>query len=321
MKHSSLLYIGALLVSMALASCSEKAKPSVSSARSENKTPAPEAVENPADVRANESQSAFHLPALLMPGPLEPVPLDITDSTAQVPMLAVANIGRFASISQLRKSYFYKQFCSLYPELENINRIAVDTGVGDLWLFKPLLPNCSMAVREYNMQMFMQEQKESDGDVLFKTDIARPILVKASMDDPGSIIVDLDNREGRRLHWIPTQSPSDNELRFDEGITVLSYNVLENFAEMGADYTASVNEGLASLRFYADRQVRLDNRLMRYMSFHTADGKVGLYIKGLDLDGYFEVGGHKKDRESFTLTCKKGYDFGMGTNKTLTFKK
>ena len=118
MKHSSLLYIGALLVSMALASCSEKDKPSVSSARNENKTPAPEAVENPADVRANESQSAFHLPALLMPGPLEPVPLDITDSTAQVPMLAVANIGRFASISQLRKSYFYKQFCSLYPELE-----------------------------------------------------------------------------------------------------------------------------------------------------------------------------------------------------------
>ena len=98
MKHSSLLYIGALLVSMALASCSEKDKPSVSSARNENKTPAPEAVENPADVRANESQSAFHLPALLMPGPLEPVPLDITDSTAQVPMLAVANIGRFAKV-------------------------------------------------------------------------------------------------------------------------------------------------------------------------------------------------------------------------------
>ena len=308
-------------MAMALGSCTEKATPVASTTRSESRTPAPEAVENPADARANESQSAFHLPELLMPGPLEPVPIDITDSTAQVPMLAVANIGRFASVSQLSKSYFYKQLCSLYPELQNMNRITVDTGVGDLWLFKPLLPNCSMEVKEYNMQIFMQEQKESEAKVLFKTDIARPILVKASMDDPGSLIVDVDNREGRRLHWIPTQSPADNALRFDEGVTVLSYNVLENFAEMGADYTASVNEGLASLRFYADRQVRLDNRLMRYMSFHTADGKVGLYIKGLDLDGYFEVGGHKKDLESFTLTCRKGYDFGMGTNKTLTFKK
>lgn len=320
MKHSGIYIIFFLFLGFSFQACSEKDKP--------KPTPVINDFSDTTDYIAPEphvdeiaSIASFQLPKLLMPGVLDPPPVDITDSTAKAPLLAVSNLGRFASVGEMRKSYFYPQFCSLYPELENISRITVDTGVGDLWLFEPLEPNCSLAINEYNMKMFMQEQEEGDGEVYLRTESARPVLVKASMDDPGSLVINMMSNEGQTLHWIPVQSPSDNVLRDEEGVVVLTYNPIESFVEMGADYTASVNGEMEQLRFYADRQVRVNNRLMRYVSFHTDDLKIGLYIKGIDFEAYFEVDKIKAEPESFSLTTKQGYDFGIGYNKTITFRK
>ncbi len=265
--------------------------------------------------------ASFSLPDLRMMAPIEVEPADPDDSLAVQPMLVVANIGHFASVEELRNSYFYGQLCSIYPDLEDLNRVTVDTGVGDLWLFKPITGAASMTISEYNMQMFLKKEKEDDGKVYMRTKMPRPLLVKASMDDPGSIIVDMTDSLGRHLHWIPSQLPASNILRTTVGVETISYNPIDEFVEFGADYIAQVNEDVVSLRFYADRQVRLDNRLMRYVAFDTADKKKCLFIKGLDFEALFQLGGEKSDLSSFTLLGRKGYDFGVGTNKTITFKK
>ena len=133
---------------------------------------------------------------LSLPTPLDPGPLDyIPDAeTDEVVFFTIANLGHYKNVESMRKGPFWKLLCSLYPDVENINKITVDNGTGDIWLIVPWGENTSLAINEYNMDMFLGEQDPSDGQVYYRTEYAKPMLIRTPMDDPGSIIINAVDR-------------------------------------------------------------------------------------------------------------------------------
>ncbi|MBR1711953.1 MAG: hypothetical protein IJ722_00925 [Alloprevotella sp.] len=260
------------------------------------------------------ARPAITLPEILLPGPIDPIWEDNG-------ILALGRIGRFDNMESLRHSPFYKLYCSCYPELEGINEITVDTGCGDLWIIRPRMENTSLAINEYTFAMFAGETPESDGRVLYRTENAPAILVRMAADDPGTIRINAVNDEGYSLSWIPTQDPRTNLLRIPDGAEDITFEVMQGFAEMGTDYTATAGGKQATLRFYGDKQLYLNGQPGTYEAFHTQGENIGIAIyfniQGAESLAY--VGGATEDYRSFTLTPAAGEDFGAGKGKAVTF--
>lgn len=257
------------------------------------------------------------IPELMMPGPLDPIPDALTDEYF---VLVMANIGPFASLDQLHASPFYPQLCSLYPELADITDI-VDTGKGDLWLLNPWTENTSLSLNEYNIDMFLDNQDPGSGKVYYRTENAKPMLVRMTTDDPGSVLINAVDNEGHQLSWAPASRPADNVLREEQGVANITFNPVDNSVEFGADYEAEANGERIPVRFYADRLLSFGYRMMRYYACHQQDGKIGLLIT--DGDGqqcYAIIDGYAPD-EGFTLTYQQGADLGLGKNGPLHFKR
>ncbi len=123
---------------------------------------------------------AVSLPAVKvkLPKPMLPGPVDPVWAEGESPLLGVAWLGHFASIDEMRRSVFYPILLSAYPPLDGIQELAVDTGDGDLWFFLPLEDNMSIALNEYDMDMFMGKRDENEGKVLMRTEYARPFVVR-----------------------------------------------------------------------------------------------------------------------------------------------
>lgn len=261
--------------------------------------------------------SAIQLPELMMPGPLNPIPWE---EGGEYFVLVVANLGPFTSISQLHDSPFYPQLCSLYPELTDITEM-IDTGDGDLWLLNPWTKNTSLALNEYNIDMFLGTQETGSGTVYYRSEDAKPMLLRMTTDDPGSVLVNAVDNEGHQLSWIPTHQPADNVMRDEIGVENITFNPVDNSAEFGTDYEAQVDGKTVPIRFYANRLVSFDYRpLMRYYATLTADNRVALLIT--DGDGQQSlayIDGYAPD-QGFTLTLQQGADFGLGLGRAMQFK-
>ena len=172
----------------------------------------------------------------MMLGPLNPVPaVDENGKETEFFVLVVANLGYYQSLDQLRKSPFYAQLCDLYPELKDVKDV-VDTGQGDLWFIRPWSKNTSLAINEYSMEVFLGEKSEDDAKVLYRTEDAKPMLLRMRADDPGSVKIHAVDNQKHVVTWIPTQTPSDNVLRQQAGIANITYNAVDNSAEFGTDY-------------------------------------------------------------------------------------
>lgn len=267
--------------------------------------------------------SDIRLPELMMPGPLDPIPWE---EGGEYFVLVVANLGPFASLSQLHDSPFYPQLCSLYPELPEITDI-IDTGKGDLWLMTPWTENTSLALTEYNIDMFLGEQDPGSGTIYLRTENARPLLVRMTTDDPGSVLVNAVANDGHQLSWTPASQPADNVLREERGVENITFNPVDNCAEFGTDYEARIDGETVSLRFYADRQMwlntqpkPLNNQPMRYYATITTDNRIALLITTGDgrqclayIDGY-------APDQGFTLTVEQGADIGFPLGRSVQFK-
>lgn len=257
------------------------------------------------------------IPELMMPGPLDPIPDAVTNEYF---VLVVANLGPFASLDQLHASPFYPQLCSLYPELPDITDI-VDTGKGDLWLLNPWTENTSLSLNEYNIDMFIGNQEPGSGKVYYRTENAKPMLVRMTTDDPGSVLINAVDNEGHQLSWVPASRPADNVLREEQGVANITHNPVDNSVEFGADYEAEANGERIPVRFYADRLMSFGYRMVRYYACHQQDGNIGVLIT--DGDGqqcYAYIDGYAPD-EGFTLSPQQGTDFGLGTEGPLRFKR
>lgn len=282
----------------------------------------PEAIldgDNGTSTHAFTGKPSFQLPKPMLVGPLNPIPaVDENGNEMEHFILVVANLGYYQTIEQLQKSPFYAQLCDLYPELSGVKEI-IDTGKGDLWFIRPWQKNTSLAINEYTMEMFLGNQEESEGKVLYRTEYAKPMLVRMSADDPGTVKINAVDNSGRSLTWIPTQQPQDNVLRSIDGVANITYNVVDNSAEFGTDYVAQKADGDSFIiRFYADRQVSIGNKLIRYIAFHQEDGEIGLYIEGAGIESYATISGFAPDQQ-FGLDFHKGNDFGFGKEQHVTF--
>ena len=262
---------------------------------------------------------SFDIPKPMMLGALDPIPMvDENGNDSEHFILVVANLGYYQTPEQLRKSPFYAQLCDLYPKLSEAKDF-VDTGAGDLWFIRPWTENTSLAINEYTMKMFMGEEDESKGKVLYRTEYAKPMLLRMKADDPGSVKINAVDNSGHRLTWIPAQTPQDNVLRSEIGVVNNTYNAVDNSAEFGTDYVGQKSDGESVLiRFYADRQVRIGEQLARYIAYHQEDGEIGLFIEGDGIESYAVISGFAPDQQ-FSLKFRKGNDFGFGKEKFVTF--
>ena len=262
---------------------------------------------------------SFDIPKPMMLGALDPIPMvDENGNDSEHFILVVANLGYYQTPDQLRKSPFYAQLCDLYPKLSEAKDF-VDTGAGDLWFIRPWTENTSLAINEYTMKMFMGEEDESKGKVLYRTEYAKPMLLRMKADDPGSVKINAVDNSGHRLTWIPAQTPQDNVLRSEIGVVNNTYNAVDNSAEFGTDYVGQKSDGESVLiRFYADRQVRIGEQLARYIAYHQEDGEIGLFIEGDGIESYAVISGFAPDQQ-FSLKFRKGNDFGFGKEKFVTF--
>lgn len=270
--------------------------------------------------RVLAGKPSFDIPKPMLLGALNPIPaVDENGNEREHFILIVANLGYYQSPDQLRKSPFYAQLCDLYPELRDVKDF-IDTGAGDLWLIRPWGKNTSLAINEYTMEMFMGEKSEDSGKIWYRTESAKPMLLRMKADDPGSVKINAVDNNGRRLTWIPTQAPQDNVLRTENGVVNLTYNAVDNSAEFGTDYVGQKPDGESVLiRFYADRQVRIGDKLTRYIAFHQSEGEdIGLFIEGDGIESYATISGFAPDQQ-FSINFHKGNDFGFGKEKFVTF--
>lgn len=271
-----------------------------------------------ADASATTSTDGIGIP---LPAPFEPGPLDyIPDAeNDEEVVLTMANLGFWDNVESMKKGPFWKLFCSLYPQIESINKLTVDNGEGCIWLIVPWEENTSLAINEYNMEMFLGNQSTDDGQVYYRTEQAEPILIRTSMDDPGSVLINAVTNSGVTMGWLPTQEPSTNNLRDQNGVGIITYDPLFYFVHYGPYYNADYNGEDINLRFFADRQLFFNGHMGHYFCYDTADGEQGLYMKCGDMECFGFINGKVED-EKFTLTVKEGSINGAGKGTKLTFE-
>lgn len=254
------------------------------------------------------AKSTIALPDFMLPGPIDPV-----WGPDEVMLVAIAHLGNYSSIKQLKQSPFYPIMLSCYPDLDQVKDI-IDTGSGDLWYVRPLGDNYSLAINEYNLDMFNGTQPEGSGKVYYRTEEARPLLLRMSAYDPGSVQINIVDNEGHSISWTPAMTPADNVLRDAMGVTDITYHPIDWLVDFGADYVCDLGNKKASLRFYGDGQVSINGRLGRYTSFHlknNTDG-VGLYyIDSEGREGTAIVTRFEQSDEAFNWQHLKGYALGI----------
>jgi len=256
---------------------------------------------------------AIELPAMMMPGPIDPIVVD------EPPLLLIANLAPYQTIEELHASPFYAQLCSVFPQLEGVNEM-IDTGKGELWFIRPWNRNTSLSINEYNMAMFNGEQGEGSGKIYLRTEDLEPMLLRMSVEAPGTVQMQAVDNEGRHLSWIPTQEPQSKSLRIPQGVVSTTFNPVDNSVDFGADYCAKTADGkLLSLRFYANSLLRLNDQLFTYQAFLLADGDVGLYIIGMEVECYAILDGMAPD-QGFSMIVKKGTDLGFGLENKQWFQ-
>lgn len=257
------------------------------------------------------------LPEPFLPGPLDYIPNAETDEEV---IFTMANLGHYTDVASMKKGPFWKLLCDLYPEIENINKLTVDTGEGDIWMINPWEENTSLAINEYNLDMFLGEKDPDDGQVYFRTENAKPILIRTTMDDPGSIIINAVNNNGTVLQWLPTQEPQTNLLREQNGVAVINYDPIDNYAHYGSYYNAFPDGDEVTLRFYADRQLFYNGKLGHYMCYLLSTEGVGLYMQCDDMECFGIINGNV-DSGKFTLDIKEGTINGKGKGTKLEFEE
>ena len=315
MKRSILILALAATVCAVFAACSENKKATKETTTQKAKT----TLSDDTTTRALAGKPSFDLPKPMMLGPLNPVPsVDENGKEIEHFVLVVANLGYYQTHDQLRKSPFYAQLCDLYPELRDVKDF-IDTGQGDLWFIRPWTKNTSLAINEYTMEMFLGEKSEDSGNIWYRTEDVKPMLLRMRADDPGTIKIHAVDNQKHVVWWIPTQTPQDNALRTENGIVNITYNAVDNSAEFGTDYVGQKPNGETLLiRFYADRQVRIGEQLARYIAFHQEDGQIGLFIEGAGIESYATISGFAPDQQ-FSLNFHKGNDFGFGKEQEVAF--
>ena len=261
-----------------------------------------------------DKSSSIQLPEFMFPGPLDPV-----WGEDEVMLLAIANLGDFTSIKQLHSSPFYPLFKSLYPEIENVKKIDVDTGSGELWFICPMSKNMSLAINEYNKEMFNGEMDESDGEVYYRTENAQPMLIRMSADDPGSVIINVVDNESHGMTWIPTMTPHDNVLRSPDQVTDFTYHPIDWVAELGRDYICDMGNKKVRLCFYGNGILAINGELGEYVSYHTThkDALALYYRDAKGREGTALITKWEQDDRAFNLSNFSGYDLGLG--KLATF--
>ena len=245
-------------------------------------------------------KEGIQLPTPLMPGAIS----NNYERDDEGPLMFIANLGHYESLKEMKDGHFWGLLCNLYPQIKNINELTVDNGSGDIWFFCPCESNMSMAINEYNMDMFMGTQDAGDGQIYFRTEEATPILVRTPMDDPGSNVVNAVSENGTVMEWLPTQEPQTNKMRKQEGVEDITYNPIFNFVEYGDDYQTSVNGDKTSIRFYADRQMYINEQPARYFCYPISLEEMMIYIKvdGMECLCLLD----NTDFPTFSLTVKQG---------------
>ena len=260
--------------------------------------------------------AAIQVPQLMMIGSIDPIP---DETSGEYYVVQVANLGAFTSLEQLRQSPFYPQLCSAYPELPSVSSI-IDTGRGDLWLLKPWTEHTSLSLNEYTLDMFLGEREPGTGTVYYRTENFCPLLLRMTTDDPGSVLINAVDTEGHVFSWVPTSRPADNVLREEPGVAAITYNPVDNSVEFGADYVARVGGQELRIRFYADRQVSFNKKMMRYYACHQEDGAIGVLFTAGDSQCYALIDGYAPDVQ-FTLKAVQGTDMGLPMGSVVTFKR
>ncbi len=264
---------------------------------------------------AQAGDVTVRLPKIMMPGPIDPV---CDDETGLCPLLGAAWLGNYASIGEMRASTFYPLLLDIYPDLAGIDEVSVDTGSGSLWLLRPITEHMSLAINEYDFDMFMGTRSESDGAVLLRTEQAVPIVLRMTAFDPGQVKINAVDNQGQTLTWIPTINPTTGELRCPmPEVEPMTMDVVTWLIEPGRDYRADMGGGrTVTLRFYLNGEVAVNGELGQYRAFHLDTGVEGMGLWLCDAQGRqlsALVTPFEGDDHAFNLELFDGHDLGLGT--------
>ena len=264
--------------------------------------------------RLGDHKPTVSLPTIVGMGPLDPIWEDDQ-------VLAVAHLGLFSNVKSLKESACYTFLESCYPELADIDELAVDQKKGDLWLLRPREKGGSLAINE-----LAQKEDGTDNyevkEVLYRTEDCRPILIRAQIDNyPNKLQINLVAEDGRDVQWMPEYNYTDYRLNKAKGVVDITALPIENSIIMGAYYKANIGGKDVNLRVLANHRLYIGERLCTYQCGFTDDGRWGFYFYGGgDLEGFAKPFGHSEHGFDFELTPFSGYDFGIGLGKTAVFE-
>lgn len=229
--------------------------------------------------------------------------------------LMISNLGHYATVEQLKASPIYPVLAKAHPQLAQISEVTIDRGSGNMWLLVPCREGMSLAVNEYNIDIFNGDIAENDAPVLYRSEEPMPMIIRAPMDAPGSIrIIAVAGKV--TVDCVPQFNPADNELRMIN-ITEVSYLSQPLRLHYGSEYSA----GSMQCIFYQDRQVRVNGVLMNFFAYKSVDGENILYFyndEGKDFWGTFDEQPPGKPNFNFSIKGSKNENFKQGDKLRMT---
>lgn len=138
----------------------------------------------------DNSAEAQEPDSVFFPKP-DPLKEDAYEDHENMPVY-FAFVGRFASYEELRQSPFYGYLCQRIPELAQTKGFTVNTTdkVDDVWMLIPAVKNVWCKIKAFTPDMFVHQERTDNAKTYYASENMKPILVHASMENHGSIIVD-----------------------------------------------------------------------------------------------------------------------------------
>lgn len=252
--------------------------------------------------------------------------------------LGIAFVGNYNTFAEMKNSPFYPLICQIHPEIKQIDRFEVDMGRGGVYLVIPK-GNMTLSLNEYTLAMFMQEQNEDEGRILYRNENPRPFLIRCSTDMPGSVrFVAAPDNGGEALNWVAAadrynQLPVET-VSFSSDIIPINMSYHNHFGIDPEDEWVSTesednsirifHNGLCFLRSHGEKPLMYDyfaikkpsaSEPERYLYLHDNEGHRGIVQCRME----WKESGNQLQKLT-TLTPVAGHNFGLEEATTFIFR-
>jgi|GEM_PF-3425311 len=137
---------------------------------------------------------------------------------SQDDVVAIADLGQYESIDDMKESPRYVKIKGAYPVVDKIQGLSADIPDGHILLLVPRDEASKVTVGEYTYEMFSGEQDITSARPLYRSDKGLPLLVRASIDSPGSVQISVEGKYGTLSHYVPCIGVKDGALQLSDGV-------------------------------------------------------------------------------------------------------